>query len=56
MTPTGAGRIPAPTRYHRWLGWHATALRRIASVAVIWLIVTVTLLPFMSWGLAIVSG
>jgi uncharacterized membrane protein len=56
MTPTGAGRIPTPTRYHRWLGWHATALRRIATGTVIWLIVTVALLPFMSWGLAIVSG
>ena len=55
MTPSASG-IPAPTWYHRMLGWHATALRRIVIVAVIWLTVTAALLPFLGWGLAIVSG
>jgi uncharacterized membrane protein len=56
MTPSGASRLPPLTRYHRWLGWHATVLRRILTGSFIWLAVTVGLLPFIGWGLAIVAG
>jgi uncharacterized membrane protein len=48
--------IPPPTRYHRWLGWHAPALRRTVIVGSIGLIVTVVLLRFMPWGMAVVAG
>jgi uncharacterized membrane protein len=56
MTPSGASGTPTATRYHRFLGWHATGLRRVVTVAVIWLIVTIGLLPFMTWPLAVVGG
>lgn len=50
---TGA---PATTRYHRWLGWHAPALRRAVNVAVIGLAVTLALWPFVPWELAAIGG
>jgi uncharacterized membrane protein len=56
MMSSGASRIPAATPYHRWLGWHATVLRRFVTTAVIWIIVTLLLLPFLGWVLAIVGG
>jgi len=31
--------VPAPTVYHRWLGWHAPALRRALTVLIAGLIV-----------------
>ena len=48
--------IPNPTRYHRWLGWHAPAMRRTVIVGSIGLIVTVMLLWFVPWGIAVVTG
>jgi len=48
--------IPAPTLYHRWLGWHAPAMRRAVTVLIAGLIVSVALLPFVTWGLAITGG
>jgi uncharacterized membrane protein len=48
--------IPPPTLYHRWLGWHALALRRAVIVISIGLIVALVLLPFVTWGLAVVAG
>jgi uncharacterized membrane protein len=48
--------VPPPTLYHRWLGWHAGAMRRTAIVAAIGLIVTLVLLRFVTWGLAVVAG
>jgi uncharacterized membrane protein len=48
--------VPAPTLYHRWLGWHAPALRRAFTAFIAGLIVTVVLLPFLKWGLALVVG
>jgi hypothetical protein len=48
--------IPNPTRYHRWLGWHAPALRRTVIVGSIGLLVAVGLLWFMPWGMAVVAG
>src|SRR5690242_4562634 len=48
--------VPAPTLYHRWLGWHAPAMRRAFTAFIGGLIVTVVLLPFVTWELALVSG
>src|SRR4030095_4595164 len=47
---------PPPTRYHRWLGWYAPAMRRAVVVSAIGLIVVVVLLRFLPWGLAVVVG
>jgi uncharacterized membrane protein len=48
--------VPPPTPYHRWLGWHAPALRRTVIVGAIGLIVAGVLLWFMPWGMAVVGG
>jgi uncharacterized membrane protein len=48
--------VPASTLYQRWLGWHAPAMRRALTVLVAGLILTVVLLPFVTWGLAVVGG
>jgi len=53
QTMTG---VPAPTLYHRWLGWHARAMRRAFTAFAAGLIVAVVLLPFVTWGLALVAG
>ena len=53
QTMTG---LPAPTLYHRWLGWHAPAMRRAITVLIAGLIVVVVLLPFVAWGLALTGG
>jgi uncharacterized membrane protein len=47
---------PPPTRYHRWLGWYAPAMRRAVIVSAVGLIVVVVLLRFLPWGLAVVAG
>jgi uncharacterized membrane protein len=48
--------VPTATLYHRWLGWHAPAMRRALTVLIAGLIVAVVLLPFVTWGLALVGG
>jgi uncharacterized membrane protein len=48
--------IPVPTLYHRWLGWHAPAMRRALTVLTVGLVIAVVLLPFMTWGLALAGG
>ncbi|HKA69605.1 MAG TPA: DUF1345 domain-containing protein [Actinomycetes bacterium] len=48
--------MPAPTAYHRWLGWHAIAMRRASSVAGVGLIVGVAVNLFATWELAVVGG
>jgi len=48
--------VPAPTLYHRWLGWHAPAMRRALTAFIAGLILAVVLLPFVTWGLALVGG
>ena len=48
--------VPGPTLYHRWLGWHATEMRRAAAVVLTGLIVGLVLGLFMTWGLAVVGG
>jgi uncharacterized membrane protein len=47
---------PPPTLYHRWMGWHAPALRRVAILASIGLAVTLVLLPILPWQPAVVTG
>jgi len=47
---------PPPTRYHRWLGWYAPAMRRAVVVSSIGLTVVVVLVWFLPWGLAVVAG
>src|SRR5215217_2358151 len=54
-TPTMT-TAPPPTRYHRWLGWYAPALRRTVIVGSIGLLVAVGLLWFVPWGMAVVAG
>jgi uncharacterized membrane protein len=47
---------PPPTRYHRWLGWYASAMRRAVIVSSIGLTVMVVLVWFLPWGMAVVAG
>jgi uncharacterized membrane protein len=54
-TPTMTAS-PPPTRYHRWLGWYAPAMRRAALVSTIGLLVVVVLVWFLPWGLALIAG
>ena len=48
--------MPAPTLYHRWLGWRATDMRRAATVLTAGLIVAFILMWFVTWALAVVGG
>jgi uncharacterized membrane protein len=48
--------MPNPTRYHRWLGWHAPALRRAVIVGSVGLLVAFVLMWFVPWGIAVVAG
>jgi hypothetical protein len=48
--------LPPPTPYHRWLGWHAPALRRTVIVGFIGLIVAAVFLWFVPRGMAAVAG
>lgn len=54
MPPTPSP--PSPTLYHRWVGWHAPALRRVAIVTIIGLAVVAVLGRLVTWGLAVVAG
>jgi uncharacterized membrane protein len=54
-TPTMT-TAPPQTLYHRWMGWHAPAMRRTVVVAFIGLLVALVLLPVVTWGLAVVGG
>ncbi len=61
--PTSAGvnnrtmtSLPPATLYHRWMGWHALALRRAAVVCVIGVTAGLGLGAFVSWELAVVGG
>jgi uncharacterized membrane protein len=47
---------PPPTRYHRWLGWYAPAMRRAVVVSSIGLTVVVVLVWFVPWRMAVVAG
>jgi len=54
-TPTMT-TAPPPTRYHRWLGWYAPAMRRAVLVSVVGLTVVAVLVWFVPWGMAVVAG
>ena len=47
---------PSPTIYHRWVGWHAPALRRLVVAASIGLTVGLVLLAPATWELALIAG
>jgi uncharacterized membrane protein len=48
--------MPPKTLYHRWVGWHAPAMRRTVVVGLIGLAVVLVLLPFVTWQLAVLGG
>jgi uncharacterized membrane protein len=48
--------MPPETLYHRWLGWHALALRRAIIVFLVGVIVALVLLAFVNWELAVLAG
>jgi uncharacterized membrane protein len=48
--------VPPPTRYHRLMGWHAPAIRRVAVAAAVGLVVTVALAFFVGWPYAVIGG
>ncbi|GAA2389121.1 hypothetical protein Cme02nite_71230 [Catellatospora methionotrophica] len=48
--------VPSPTFYHRWLGWHAPALRRAAVVACLGLLAGAGLAMITTWELAAIGG
>jgi uncharacterized membrane protein len=48
--------IPPTTLYHRWVGWHAPALRRAIAVAAVGTVVGAVLLRVVTWGMAVVGG
>jgi uncharacterized membrane protein len=47
---------PAPTMYHRWLGWHAPDLRRLLIAAVVGVIAGLALATVLPWRLAVLSA
>jgi uncharacterized membrane protein len=47
---------PPRTAYHRWLGFHALALRRLAVAAALGLIVGLLLVPFQRPEIAVLAG
>jgi uncharacterized membrane protein len=48
--------VPSPTVYHRWLGWHAPALRRLLVAAVIGLVAGLALATVVPWRLAVLGA
>jgi hypothetical protein len=42
--------VPAETRYRRWLGLLAAAMRRAVTMLFVGLIIGLALLPFARWG------
>jgi hypothetical protein len=48
--------LPPATPYHRWMGWHASSMRRAVIVACIGLLVALMLVWFVSWELAVIAG
>jgi uncharacterized membrane protein len=47
---------PPPTRYHRWVGWYAPAMRRAVVVGVVGLGVVAVAGWWLPWGVAVVVG
>jgi uncharacterized membrane protein len=48
--------LPPPTMYHRWLGWHAPDLRRLATAASVGVAVGLVVAGFGSWEVAVLVG
>jgi uncharacterized membrane protein len=48
--------VPAPTVYHRWLGWHAPALRRLLVAAGVGVVAGLALAPVLPWPLAVLGA
>jgi uncharacterized membrane protein len=48
--------VPSPTVYHRWLGWHAPALRRLLVAAVVGLAAGIALAAVVPWRLAVLGA
>jgi len=48
--------VPAPTVYHRVMGWHAPAIRRVWIAGAIGVVAASTLAFFVSWPYAAVGG
>jgi uncharacterized membrane protein len=48
--------VPAKTLYHRWLGWHAPAMRRLVVAGSIGLTVLLVVLGPATWELALIAG
>jgi uncharacterized membrane protein len=48
--------VPAPTVYHRWLGWHAPALRRLVIAAVVGVVAGLALATALPWRLAVLGA
>lgn len=47
---------PAPTAYHRWVGWHAPALRRLAVAGVLGLAAGLLAALLVRWEMAVLLG
>ena len=47
---------PTPTVLHRWVGYHAPALRRLTIAAVIGLVAVALAAPFVRWEVAVLVG
>jgi uncharacterized membrane protein len=47
---------PPQTRYHRWLGWYAPAMRRALVAGGIGLSAAVVLVQFVSWEFALIGS
>src|SRR5258705_11891262 len=54
--PPTTSAMSAETLYHRWLGWHALALRRTMTVVPVGIFFGLVLLWFAPWELAVVGG
>jgi uncharacterized membrane protein len=54
-TPTMTS-LPPATLYHRWMGWHASSMRRAVVVTCVGLLAAVVLVWWVSWELAVIAG
>jgi uncharacterized membrane protein len=54
-TPTMTS-LPPATLYHRWMGWHASSMRRAVVVTCIGLLVALVLVWLVTWELAVIAG
>ena len=48
--------VPAPTVYHRWLGWHAPALRRLLIAGLVGMVAGLAFATVLPWRLAVLGG